>query len=161
MTRFWLVIAVYLAVWAGPASAQTNINLGGITADASAAIEISADNLSVDQDTGTAVFSGNVVIGQGDLRLSAGKVEVVYGGTTGQIARLMATGGATFVTATEAAEANSADYNIETGSLVLRGDVLLTQGASAISADQMSINLGTGNAELSGRVRTVFQQGGN
>ena len=161
MTRFWLVIAVYLAVWAGPASAQTNINLGGITADASAAIEISADNLSVDQDTGTAVFSGNVVIGQGDLRLSAGKVEVVYGGTTGQIARLMATGGTTFVTATEAAEANSADYNIESGSLVLKGDVLLTQGASAISADQMSINLGTGNAELSGRVRTVFQQGGN
>ena len=161
MTRFWLVIAVYLAVWTGPASAQTNINLGGITADASAAIEISADNLSVDQDTGTAVFSGNVVIGQGDLRLSAGKVEVVYGGTTGQIARLMATGGTTFVTATEAAEANSADYNIESGSLVLKGDVLLTQGASAISADQMSINLSTGNAELSGRVRTVFQQGGN
>ena len=161
MTRFWLVIAVYLAVWAGPASAQTNINLGGITADASAAIEISADNLSVDQDTGTAIFSGNVVIGQGDLRLSAGKVEVVYGGTTGQIARLMATGGTTFVTATEAAEANSADYNIESGSLVLKGDVLLTQGASAISADQMSINLSTGNAELSGRVRTVFQQGGN
>ncbi len=161
MTRFWLVIAVYLAVWTGPASAQTNINLGGITADASAAIEISADNLSVDQDTGTAVFSGNVVIGQGDLRLSAGKVEVVYGGTTGQIARLMATGGTTFVTATEAAEANSADYNIESGYLVLKGDVLLTQGASAISADQMSINLGTGNAELSGRVRTVFQQGGN
>ena len=161
MTRFWLVIAVYLAVWAGPASAQTNINLGGITADASAAIEISADNLSVDQDTGTAVFSGNVVIGQGDLRLSAGKVEVIYGGKTGQIARLMATGGTTFVTATEAAEANSADYNIESGSLVLRGEVLLTQGASAISADQMSINLSTGNAELSGRVRTVFQQGGN
>lgn len=161
MTGLKILIATMFAMLAVPLAAQTNINLGGISADPSAAIEISADSLSVDQDTGKAVFDGNVVIGQGDLRLSAGRVEVVYGETTGQIASLEATGGTTFVTATEAAEAQSARYNIETGSLVLIGEVLLTQGASAISADQMAINLNTGNAELTGRVRTVFQQGGN
>jgi len=147
--------------FATPLAAQTNVNLGGITADPTAPVEVAADNLTVDQDTGTATFTGNVKIGQGDLRLSAGAVEVVYGADTGEIARLKATGGVTFATATEAAEAQNADYDIAGGSLVLSGNVLLTQGASAISAERMSVNLTTGNAELSGRVRTIFQQGGN
>lgn len=156
-----LLFAGFLASLATIALAQTNISLGGLSADASAPIEISADSLSVDQDTGKATFSGNVVIGQGDLRLSATDVEVIYAEGTGQIASLKATGGATFVTATEAAEAQTADYNLETGSLILVGDVLLTQGSSAISAERMAINLNTGNAELTGRVRTIIQQSGN
>lgn len=157
------VIALLMALAsASPAFAQTNINLGGISADPSAAVEISADNLSVDQDTGTAVFSGNVVIGQGALRLSAGSVRVVYAETTGDIAQLMASGGVTFVTDTQAAEAASADYNLTTGQLILSGNVLLSQGASALSADKMTVDLTSGTAQMSGRVRTVFQQdGGN
>lgn len=150
-----------MLIIASPLTAQTNINLGGISADPSAPVEVAADNLTVDQDTGTAIFSGNVKIGQGDLRLSAGSVEVVYGAATGEIARLRATGGVTFATDTEAAEAQNADYDITNGTLVLTGEVLLTQGASAIAAERMSVNITTGNAEMSGRVRTVFQQGDN
>lgn len=142
-------------------AAQTNINLGGISADPTAPVEVSADSLSVDQDSGTAVFSGNVVIGQGDLRLNAGQVQVVYAAETGDIAQLRASGGVTFATATEAAEAQTADYDLTAGTLVLQGEVLLTQGASALSADEMKINLTTGSAQMTGRVRTVFQQDGN
>lgn len=159
MIRLLSLLAIF--AFATPMAAQTNINLGGISADPSAPVEVAADNLTVDQDTGTATFSGNVKIGQGDLRLSAGTVEVVYAASTGDIARLKASGGVTFATATEAAEARSADYDIANGTLVLNGDVLLTQGASAIAAEQMTVNLVTGNAQMSGRVRTVFQQGGN
>lgn len=159
MFKFFSLLA--MLVLAAPLAAQTNINLGGISADPDAPVEIAADNLTVDQDTGTAVFSGNVKIGQGALRLAASEVEVVYGNETGQIARLMARGTVTFVTATEAAEAQTADYDIAGGTLTLSGNVLLTQGASAISAETMTVNLATGNAQLSGRVRTVFQQGGN
>lgn len=146
---------------AGGAFAQTSVALGGLSVDTSAAIEITADSLSIDQDTSTAVFDGNVVIGQGDLRITAGRVEVVYGNDTTQIARLLASGGVTFVTAAEAAEAHLADYDITTGLLVLTGEVLLTQGASAISAGRMSINVTDGTATMDGRVRTVLQQGGN
>ncbi len=158
-----IVIALLVGLAsASPVFAQTNINLGGISADPSAAVEISADNLSVDQDTGTAVFSGNVVIGQAALRLSAGSVRVVYAEETGDIAQLMASGGVTFVTDTQAAEAASADYNLTTGQLTLSGNVLLSQGASALSADKMTVDLTSGTAQMSGRVRTVFQQdGGN
>lgn len=158
MTRLITILAALLF---GTASfAQTNINLGGISADPKAPVEVSADNLSVDQDSGTAVFSGNVIIGQGNLRLSAGSVRVVYAEATGDIAQLIASGGVTFVTNSEAAEATTADYNLITGMLVLSGEVLLTQGASALSAEKMTIDLNTGNAQMSGRVRTVFQQNG-
>ena len=138
---------------------QTNINLGGIRADSTAPVEVAADNLSVDQESGTAVFTGSVVIGQGDLRLSAGTVRVVYTEETGNIAQLIASDGVTFVTTTEAAEAQDADYNLITGILTLTGDVLLTQGTSALSSDKMTINVNSGSAQMSGRVRTIFQQG--
>jgi lipopolysaccharide export system protein LptA len=146
---------------ANSAVAQTNIALGGLTVDTTAAIEVIADSLSVDQDTGIAIFDGNVMIGQGDLRITAGRVQVVYGTDTSQIARLVATNGVTFVTATEAAEAQEADYDITTGTLVLSGEVLLTQGNSAISAGRMRINVADGTATMDGRVRTVLQQGDN
>ncbi|MDX8349331.1 LptA/OstA family protein [Cognatiyoonia sp. IB215446] len=161
MFRIILPVIASVCLCAGTALAQTSIDLGGVEVDTSAAIEVTADSLAVDQDTGSAVFSGNVVIGQGDLRLSAGLVEVIYVAESSAIARLIATDGVTFVTASEAAEAQDADYNVETGLLTLNGDVLLTQGASAISAETMIINLTDGTATMDGRVRTVLQQGQN
>lgn len=158
------LIALCVAVILGSgatAAAQTNVDLGGMTVDTSAAIEVTADSLSVDQSTSTAVFSGNVIIAQGDLRLTAGRVEVVYGSDTSQIARLIASDGVTFVTADEAAEAQQADYDVTTGLMTLSGEVLLTQGASAISAESMVINVTDGTATMQGRVRTVLQQGEN
>jgi lipopolysaccharide export system protein LptA len=149
------------ALIAGGANAQTNIDLGGIAVDTSAAIEVTSESLSVDQDTGTAVFEGDVLISQGDLRLSAARVEVIYGTDTSEIARLIATGDVTFVTSQEAAEAETAVYDIPNDLLTLTGDVLLTQGASAISAESMVINVTDGTATMQGRVRTVLQQGGN
>ena len=140
---------------------QTNIDLGGLDVDRSAAIEVTAASLSVDQDSGTAVFSGNVIISQDDLRLSASQVEVVYSEESGDIARLIASDNVTFVTSNDAAEAQNADYNVATGILTLTGDVLLTQGASAVSAERMVLNLQTGTATMDGRVRTVLQQGNN
>ncbi|MBQ1204071.1 MAG: LptA/OstA family protein [Loktanella sp.] len=155
------MITACLLVFASTASSQTNINLGGIAVDTAAQIEVTAESLSVDQDSGRAIFEGDVLILQDDLRISAARVEVVYDAQTNQIARLVATGNVTFVTATDAAEAESADYDITTGLLTLSGDVLLTQGASAISAQNMVVNVTDGTATMQGRVCTVLQQGGN
>ncbi len=161
MIRRLAICAAVVSALASPLAAQTNVDLGGLTIDTSAPIEVTADSLSIDQDTGRAIFDGNVVIGQGALRVTAGRVEVVYGTDTSEIAQLIASGGVTFVTESEAAEAQTASYDITTGMLTLEGDVLLTQGASAISAGRMLINVTTGTATMDGRVRTVLQQGGN
>ncbi len=161
MIRKLAIGMAFVLALAAPSLAQTNVDLGGLTVDNTAPIEVTADSLTIDQDTGRAIFDGNVIVAQGDMRVSAGKVEVVYGTDTSEIAQLIASGGVTFVTATEAAEAAQATYDIESGLLTLEGDVLLTQGASAISAGRMVINVTNGAATMDGRVRTVLQQGDN
>lgn len=135
----------------------TSIALGGIQQDTSQPVEVSADNLSVDQENGTAIFSGNVVIGQGEMRLAADRVLVVYAADQSRIQRLEASGGVTLVTGPDAAEAERADYDIDAGTVVMSGDVLLTQGNNALTSDSMTVDLKTGSAQMQGRVKTVLQ----
>jgi lipopolysaccharide export system protein LptA len=158
--RLGPILVLILGLTGTSAISQADISLGGLSADPEAPVEISADGLTVDQDTRSAVFAGNVVIGQGDLRIAAARVEVIYSDETGEIARLNASGGVTFATPTEAAEADDAVYDLASGVLTLTGNVLLTQGASALSSDRMTVNLTDGTAQMDGRVRTVFGQTG-
>lgn len=156
------LLTLFLAVQTLPALAQgTNVAFGTIRQDTSQPVEVTADNLSVDQETGTAIFTGNVLIGQGEMRLSAPRVLVVYRAENKGIARLEATGGVTLVSGPDAAEAERADYNIDDGTIVMTGDVLLDQGPNALSADRMNIRLDDGTAQMTGRVKTIIQQGGD
>lgn len=139
-----------------PAHGQ-EVALGTFAADPTLPVEIESETLSVDQATGAARFEGGVVIGQGDLRLGAGAVEVRTDAGTGDIVRLLASGGVTMATPTEAAEAEAADYDLAGQTLTLTGDVLLTQGGSAIAADRMVLDLAAGTARMEGGVRTVLQ----
>ena len=156
--------ACLLACTALPAAAQqgAQVAFGTMRQDTSAPVEVSADRLEVSQQDGTAVYSGGVVVGQGDMRLAAPWVRVVYSEAGNRIDRLEARGGVTLVSGAEAAEGQEADYDIDAGTVLMRGDVLLTQGANAIASDTMLVDLGAGTAQMSGRVRTVFAgQGGD
>lgn len=154
-----LVICIAMLCTAPAYSQGTSVSFGIIQQDPAAPVEVTADNLAVDQATGIAIFEGNVVIGQGELRLSAQRVEVVYRAENAGIANLIATGGITLASGPDAAEAERADYNIDSGTIVMSGSVLLTQGSSAITAQKMSINLKDGTANMSGRVKTILLTG--
>ena len=157
-----LIFSVFLLGLATAAYAQgTGVAFGTIRQDTGLPVEMSADNLSVDQETGKAIFTGNVVIGQGEMRMSAPRVLVVYRSDSDGIQRLEATGGVTLVSGPDAAEAERAEYNIDTGTIEMSGNVLLSQGRSALSADRMSVRLSDGTARMSGRVRTILQSGSN
>lgn len=148
-----LLLALGLIVSA-PCLAQ--VPFGGGAQDARAPVEVTADSLTVARDGASAVFEGDVVIGQGDIRLSAGRVEVAYDGEGRRIARLEASGGVTLVSGPDAAEARSASYDVDAGVVELTGEVLLTQGETAIAAESATVNLVTGEARAEGRVRTVL-----
>jgi lipopolysaccharide export system protein LptA len=120
-------------------------------------VEVTADNLDVDQSAGTAVFTGNVVVGRGDMRLSASRVLVVYHEGQSRIERLKASGGVTLVSGEDAAEAQRADYNLDTGVIDMQGDVLVVQGPQAVTADSVVVDLRAGTARMRGRVKTVLQ----
>ena len=141
---------------------EAAIALGTQNFDRTQQVEVTADELSIDQSTGQAVFAGNVLVVQGDLRLSAGTVTVEYNQANDApngISRLLASGGVTLVTATDAMEATQAVYSVDTSSIELTGDVLLTQGQNAIAGDRLTIDLNAGSGRMQGRVRTVFNPG--
>ncbi|MDD8022348.1 MAG: lipopolysaccharide transport periplasmic protein LptA [Paracoccaceae bacterium] len=154
------VFALVLMVVPGVALAQ-QVAFGGIRANTSAPVEITADSLSVRQEDGTAIFSGNVLILQEDMRLQAASVQVEYGDDHGQIKRLHASGGVTLVSAADSAEAREAVYEPASGQIVMTGDVLLTQGANVMAGQKLVVDLKTGTGQMDGRVRTILQPGGN
>ncbi len=157
---FILMLPLLFALQAAPVSAQSaSVAFGALEQDTSLPVEVTADNLSVDNASGTAVFTGNVLISQGEMTLSAGKVQVIYRAADQGIAKLEATGGVVLVAGEDAAESQRADYDIDAGTLVMSGDVLMTQGASALSAQEMTVNLTSGTAQMSGRVKTILQPG--
>ncbi|GLQ28228.1 lipopolysaccharide transport periplasmic protein LptA [Sulfitobacter pacificus] len=157
-----LALPLLFGLCVAPVLAQgTNVAFGTLAQDTKLPVEVTADNLSVDQETGEAIFTGNVLIGQGEMRLSAPRVLVVYLAEQKGIERMEATGGVTLVSGPDAAESERADYSISEGTIVMTGNVLLDQGPNALSADKMTVQLSDGTAQMSGRVKTIIQPGGD
>ena len=146
-----------MAAWAQ----QAEVAFGGLRQDTTLPVEVKADSLAINQADGTATFTGNVLVGQGEMRLAARTVRVEYAEGGKAIARLHATGDVTLASATDAAEADAAIYTVETGTVVMTGNVLLTQGQSAISGEKLLIDLKAGTGRMEGGVSTIFVPGGN
>jgi len=161
MLRFLTLSGVLALALSLPVAAQT-VGFGAMGADTGAPVEVTSDSLRVNQDSGEAVFTGNVLVGQGEMRLSAQSVTVVYAeGGQNRIRSLNATGGVTLVSGPDAAEAAEAVYDVDAGSIVLTGDAIVTRGESVLAGDRIEVDLTDGTAKVSGRVRTVLQPGGN
>lgn len=163
MVYLWsLVLALLMSLGSAGAYAQgANVAFGTFKADPTLPVEVTADSLDVNQADGTAEFIGNVLVGQGEMRLSAQRVLVVYNREIGGIDRLLATGDVVLVNGPDAAEAERAEYTIDSGIIVMTGNVLLTQGPIVLAADKMTISLTEGTANMVGRVRTILKTDGN
>jgi lipopolysaccharide export system protein LptA len=167
--RVLMSVLAVATLMAAPAAAQATagaqLAFGSAGYDSSLPIEITADTLTVDQQDGTAIFEGNVLIGQGEMRLTAGLVRVEYSteanGNSGEISRFLASGGVTLVNGSETAEAARAEYSLASGVITLNGSVLVTQGRSALSSESMTIDLDSGTGTMQGRVKTILQTGSN
>lgn len=158
----FLALFLVLALPGAAAAQNGQIAFGGIQADTSLPVEITADQLSVNQTDGTAVFSGNVAVAQGELHLGADEIRVEYGvGDQTKIARLIAQGNVVLTSGPDAAKAQNAEYAVDSGEIVLTGSVLLTQGPNVLSGERLALNLAAGTGQMEGRVKTVLQPEGN
>lgn len=162
--RTFLLAAVAIA-FPVLVAAQGAIAFGAVKTDPNAPVEVSAENLEVNQTDGSAQFTGDVIIVQGEMRLSADEVLVTYKTGDDQqktgIQSLTASGKVILVNGTDAAEAEKAEYNIDSGTIVMSGNVLLSQGDATLTSNRMVVNLNTGTAEMAGRVKTVLNPSGN
>ncbi len=157
LRRLLFIAALALPV---PVFAQgPNLAFGDNASNADAPVEVEADNLSVNQNDGTAEFTGNVLIQQGTMKLSAPRVLVTYSEDQSRVQRVEATGGVTIVSGPDAAEAQRADYDLDRREIVMIGDVVIVQGANTLTSDRMQIDLAAGTAQMQGRVRTLLKSG--
>lgn len=160
-----LLVAAVLLPIATVHAQTTGLQTGGLRADPDAPVEVTADMLDLDQTAGTANFTGNVVVTQGEMKLTAPEILVEYAMTPegelgDDVERITATGGVLMVTPTEAAEAQQAVYSPLKNEVVMTGEVLLTQGPNTLAGERLVVDLTTGVGQVEGRVRTILQTGG-
>ena len=105
---------------------------------------------------------GRAEVLQGDNRLRADAIEGARAG--GDITSIEATGNVYFVTPTQTIRGDRAVYTIRTSTVVVSGDVILTQGQNVLSGGRLTYNVDTGSARMEGapagragsRVQGVF-----
>lgn len=135
---------------------------GGFKHDREAPIEITSQNLEVRQAEQVALFKGDVVAGQGTLRLTASEMDVHYtennesDDATGAIRRIEARGNVFLSNGTETAQGDWGEYKVEDGMVRMTGNVVLTQGGNAGSGEELEIDLNTGVATMTKGVKLIF-----
>ncbi len=159
---FAALLAILLAGAGLPAAAQSQGPFGGFKHDRTAPIEITSDALEVRQAENLAIFSGEVVAGQGTLRLTADQLDVAYDESaegdaeTGAIRNMLAHGNVFLSNGTETAQGEQAEYDVDSGLITMTGSVVLTQGKNVISGQRLVINLDEGQGRMEGRVKSIF-----
>lgn len=154
-----LAIQLALAAWAGTARTQ-----GLADADTRLPVEVTADELVVERTRSLAIFRGEVEARQGSMILRADEVRVFYredGAQDGQaVRRIEAKGHVRVSSPTETASGDTAVYDLEAGTVVMEGNVVLTRGDNVVQGERLVVDLRARTAQVEatrGRVRALFR----
>ena len=116
-------------------------------------VDVEADRIEVQDRADRAVFSGNVIVRQADLSLTAARLTVAYARASGNvdIDRIDASGGVFIRSDSETARGDFAVYDLNQRVITVIGNVQLTQGGNLVRGGRLVINLDTGRAVMDGR----------
>jgi lipopolysaccharide export system protein LptA len=116
-----------------------------------APVDVAADRIEVQDRADRAIFSGNVVVRQGDLTLTAARLTVAYSGGGGpQLKRIDATGGVVVRGPAETARGDIGIYDLERRIITLIGGVSLVQKDAKVNGGRLVIDLDSGRAVIDG-----------
>jgi lipopolysaccharide export system protein LptA len=149
-----LAFAAALAA-AAPAAAQLSRSSDG-------PIDVTADQLEVQQSNCVSVWRGNAEALQGDTRLRAnvmrmfmskGTAKPGAAGGCGELTRLEAEGGVYYVTPQQRVRGDNGVYDAANETVVLTGDVVAVQGQNVLRGTRMVFNTRTGEGKMEGSAR--------
>ena len=119
--------------------------------DTNAPVDVAADRIEVQDRADRAIFSGNVVVRQGNLTLTAPRLTVAYSNAGGvQLRRIDATGGVTVRSPSETARGDIGIYDTERRIITLIGGVTLVQKDAKVNGGRLTIDLDSGRAVIDG-----------
>ncbi|MEO6386808.1 MAG: LptA/OstA family protein [Croceibacterium sp.] len=114
-------------------------------------VSYAADRIELQDRQKRVVLSGNVVINQGDLRLTAGRTTVAYTDNGSlKIQRIDATGGVTVARGSERAQGSAGVYDFNRRVIILSGGVALRRGSDTLNGGRLVIDLNTGLSSVDG-----------
>ena len=124
-------------------------------------VNYAADRIELQDRQNRVVLSGDVVIQQGDLRLTAARTTVAHSDAgTLRIQRIDATGGVTVTRGNERASGNAAVYDFNRRVIVLSGNVALRRGGDTLDGGRLVIDLNSGLSSVDGAGNTANGQQG-
>jgi lipopolysaccharide export system protein LptA len=153
---------------ATPPAGKTNSLLG--KHNNSEPINFAADHWTADLNNKSFMYTGNVIVTQGDIRLHADTMKVLT--DNGKAARTIQANGAVVVDspATGTVTGDAGVYDVAAHTVLMTGKVVLTHGKDVMRGTKLTVNLDTGQATLgaqgaaqsNGRVQGTFSPtGGN
>lgn len=170
----WGALALAVLLAAPAAAQQGNVPnaLQGFAKNRDQPVRINANTLEVRDKDKIAVFSGNVVVVQGDTTMNTKDLFVYYDGSVGapqegapmkqgQIRKLEAKGGVVVKTKEQTATGDSGVFVMADNTVTLVGKpVVLTQGPNVIRGQKLVVDLVTGVSKFEGgRVESLIVPG--
>ncbi|WMT87105.1 hypothetical protein NO932_00450 [Pelagibacterium sp. 26DY04] len=166
MVRLGLSLTL-VALLAGPVLAQTTqtdpAGFGGLADEADEEVNVTADDLQINENESTALFSGNVVITQGTMELAAPEVLATYGEAgPSDLENFTASGGVTMNFDDQTVDADQAFYDFAQRILTFTGSVVVVNQTGTVNADRLVVDTRAGTSSFSsegedgGRVTSTF-----
>ncbi len=165
----FLAAAIVCAVVTTPAAAQSvTTAFEGFNGRSNAPVNIEADRLEVLEKDEAAIFTGNVVVVQGESTLRASKLTIYYVGQATQeadkkqpqapvqgssknensplptgrdIRRLEADGNVIVVSKEQRATGNKGVFDMRSNTVVLSGNVVVSQGQNVLRGARLLVDL--------------------
>ena len=133
------------------AGMQLNAQVFG-SHNTNAPVDFDAGRIELQDRQNRVVLSGNVIITQAGLRLTAPRTLVNYSDAGSlNIDRITATGGVTVTRSGESAQGDVAIYDIDRRLITMAGNVRLRQNGNTLNGGRLVINLATGVTSVDGR----------
>ncbi|MBD0413703.1 LPS ABC transporter substrate-binding protein LptA [Tianweitania sp. Rool2] len=143
-----------------PAFAQTDgaSRMSGLKLSGNLPIQIESDKLEVRQNDNIAIFTGNVNVVQGKTAMKAGKMTVHYANDGGSAAtgssnieRIEIDDKVFVKSETQTATGDRGTFDMKSEVLVLSGnEVVLSEGPNVLVGCKLTVQMGTGLAEVEG-----------
>lgn len=117
-----------------------------------------ADSLSFNPKSRVFAYQGNVIVTQGDMKLTSKTLEGNYS-ETNQLQKLIARGDVLITKQDIKASGQTATYDAVAGIVILTDNPQLAQNQSILTADRIKIFINENRSQAEGDVRVTFVQG--
>lgn len=138
----------------GASAAAQDDPLGAdeLAQDAGETVSITADDLMIEEEAHSALFTGNVRIVQAGMEMTAGQVDVLYGeGGPSDLISFTASGGRVhMVTEDQTIDGDQAVYDFENRILIFTGDVVVINPSGRVESARLVIDTRAGTSSFSG-----------